>query len=193
MTTKESIEAFAQARGITMTAVFVPWSQSRSFDREIKHASRKNLNWRVTIHYLRRDVLTTDYSAGIAHAPYYAVMWPRPRHSSPHTLRHDGGMLEFEVEHGKAARGVWSPVSSRPSRVGPPILPSIADVLHSLVSDSDVLNYNSFESWASELGYDLDSRKAEGIYRACLSFSLALRNGLGEQLLADLREAVQDY
>ena len=68
-----------------------------------------------------------------------------------------------------------------------------ADVLHSLVSDSDVLNYNSFESWASELGYDLDSRKAEGIYRACLSFSLALRNGLGEQLLADLREAVQDY
>ena len=43
------------------------------------------------------------------------------------------------------------------------------------------------------LGYDPDSRKAEGIYRACLELALKLRNGLGEKLLAELREAVADY
>lgn len=44
-----------------------------------------------------------------------------------------------------------------------------------------------------ELGYDPDSRKAEAIYKACLEIALKLRNALGEDGLAKLREAAQDY
>lgn len=47
-----------------------------------------------------------------------------------------------------------------------PVSPHPADVLHSLILDSSAVG-QSFESWCSEFGYDSDSRKAEGIYRAC--------------------------
>ena len=73
------------------------------------------------------------------------------------------------------------------------ILPEIKDVLYSLISDGDVINYSSFEEWADNYGYDLDSRKAEGIYAACLKTGLALRNGLGDAVLSQLQEAFQDY
>ena len=54
------------ALGITVESVFVPFSQSRNKDSEYP-----NLNWRVTIKRNGRDVLTTDYSAGMAHCPGY--------------------------------------------------------------------------------------------------------------------------
>jgi hypothetical protein len=73
------------------------------------------------------------------------------------------------------------------------IMPDACDVLHSLLMDSEVLDSNSFESWASDFGYDPDSRKAESIYRACLEIGLKVRNGLGESIVAELRAAFQDY
>jgi hypothetical protein len=49
--------------------------------------------------------------------------------------------------------------------VGP--LPTLADVLESVRMDClTVMNGESFEDWAGELGYDPDSRKAERTFRA---------------------------
>jgi hypothetical protein len=71
--------------------------------------------------------------------------------------------------------------------------PDIRDVLYSLSMDADVLESASFEDWASNFGYDADSRKAEGIYQACLKIALQLRQLVGDAGLAQLREAFQDY
>jgi len=66
--------------------------------------------------------------------------------------------------------------------------PEVQDVLDCLLSDSDVLD-REFEDWASDLGYDSDSRKAERIYKACLKSSGKLKAFLGEELFEQMRYA----
>lgn len=63
-----------------------------------------------------------------------------------------------------------------------------ADALASLSMASASIDYPSFYDWASEFGYDVDSRKAELIYRNCLQTGLALRAALGEDGLRQLRD-----
>jgi hypothetical protein len=95
--------------------------------------------------------------------------------------------LKYEAENGKRAPrvGLFS---------GPALeKPSAADVLYSLALDASVLDSATFEEWASELGYDPDSRSAEKIYRACLEIALKLRAAIGDAGLEQLREAFQDY
>ena len=45
--------------------------------------------------------------------------------------------------------------------------PRIEDLLNCIISDNTD-NFSSFEEFASEFGYDEDSRKAEKIYNACV-------------------------
>lgn len=49
--------------------------------------------------------------------------------------------------------------------------PTVADLLNCLASD---WTDQPFEDWARDLGFDLDSRKAERIYRAVVRQSAAL-------------------
>lgn len=60
-------------------------------------------------------------------------------------------------------------------RITAPDAPTLADVLHCVVSECDVVNYATFEDWAECFGYDTDSRKAEAIYRGCLATYTQLR------------------
>lgn len=54
--------------------------------------------------------------------------------------------------------------------------PTAADVLDCLASDaSGVENAGTFEEWASEYGYDEDSRKAERTYKICQKQAAQLR------------------
>jgi hypothetical protein len=163
--------------GLTIESKFVPWSQSRNKDE--KHPS---LNWRVTVKRRGADVLTTDYMAGSGHCPA--------------SKRKDRYMKEqlimWECEHGK--RAFAGPSTDRIMQADKqPITPDPLDVIHSLVMDSDVINHSTFESWASEFGYDTDSRKAESIYRACLDIALKLRNAIGDDGMRQLQQAGQDY
>lgn len=67
--------------------------------------------------------------------------------------------------------------------------PDVYDVLSCLVSDAySVENSRSFEEWASELGYNPDSRKAEKIFKACERTRAMLKKFLGEQYEAFLWE-----
>lgn len=172
---QQEMTAAIAALGLTMTVQFVPWSQSRN-----KGEDRRSLNWKVTLLRNGREILTTDYMAGIAHCPSY-------KQSDRSVMRSE--LVEWECEHGKRAVegsiGIWGR--------GPALEPKIEDVVWSLVSEADVLEYPTFESWASEYGYDADSRKAEKIYRACLETALKLRAALGDDGLRQLREAAQDY
>lgn len=59
--------------------------------------------------------------------------------------------------------------------------PTLADVLDCLASDaSGVDNAQSFEEWASEYGYDTDSRKAEKTYNICRQQAQELKALLGQ-------------
>jgi hypothetical protein len=59
--------------------------------------------------------------------------------------------------------------------------------------DSDVLDFTCFEDWASEFGYDTDSRKAAKVYQACLQTALKFRQFFNEAELTELRELFSDY
>jgi hypothetical protein len=175
MTTKQDIESVAAQLGLTLTSEFVPFSKSRNAGEK-----SPTLNWKITLHKDGRPILTTDYGAGCGHCPSY-------QQGNSNACRAMAVDAECETGYAHRIDGM------NPTKTNKPILPDFADVLHSLASDSDVLDCSSFEEWAGNLGYDADSRKAEGIYRACLDVALKLRNALGEQGLATLREACQDY
>ena len=179
VTPREKLESAMAALGLTVSAEFVPFSQSRN-----KDSDHRSLNWRVTLQRIGRDILTTDYSAGIAHCPAYKLSVAVAGGQNS-IMR--AGLIEFETEKGKPAptRGLFSS--------GKPILPDSVDVVWSLSQESDVLNYGGFEDWAENFGYDPDSRSAESIYRACLDIALKLRNAIGEAGLESLREAGQDF
>jgi len=58
--------------------------------------------------------------------------------------------------------------------------PKAHDVLDSLLIDAEMGEYDSFEQWASDFGYDTDSRKAEQTYRQCRELAPQLHEFLGE-------------
>lgn len=70
--------------------------------------------------------------------------------------------------------------------------PTPAGIFYCLCRDYDVMDSGGFEDWASDFGYDTDSRKAENIYKACMEQSLKLRAVLGETRIYELRELTQD-
>ena len=55
--------------------------------------------------------------------------------------------------------------------------PTAADVLDCLASDASSVNSaRDFEDWASDLGYDVDSRKAHATFEACQKQAEQLSN-----------------
>ena len=60
--------------------------------------------------------------------------------------------------------------------------PSTVDVLDCLASDAaSIENASGFEDWASEFGYDTDSRRAQRTFEVCSEQSDALRKFLGHE------------
>lgn len=189
--TQETLPECIARLGLSVTSEFVPFSKSRNAKE-----SHRSLNWLVTLHFNNPDygsnwqgaVITTDYSAGIAHCPTYNAS-VRVAGGANSMLRSKA--IEHETETGRKARFATCGLAALQN--GALILPDSADVIYSLVRDSDVLEYSSFEHWASDFGYDPDSRNAESIYRACLAIALQLRNGLPDSVFNALRAAAQDY
>lgn len=172
------LEMAASALGISISAEFVPFSQSRN-----KGEPRRSLNWRATISHNGRAILTTDYSAGEGHCPAYNLSVKQA--GGRNSLMRDE-MLAYECEHGRVYRIAFS-------GFGPKIAPPLADILASLMMESDVLDFGGFEDWASNFAFDPDSRSAETIYRACLEIGLKLRMALGDTNLAKLRKIAANY
>lgn len=164
----ERMFAEMQCQGVTVSAEFVPWSRSRNA------AERSpSLNWRVTVKRNGRDILMTDYSAGMGHAPAYKAA------VGLKTSIYNMERITRECETGKANNVA--------------ILPDSCDVLYSLLLDASVLDYPTYEDWASDFGYDTDSRNGEAIYHACLETALELRAGLGDAGLTALQQSTDGY
>lgn len=168
-TTSEQFEAAARDLGLGMTTEFIPYSKSRNA------GSWRSLNWEATITHDDNPVLTTDYSAGEGHCPSYT--------QGRRSVDQDAA-IRRECETGRRHRLG----ANGPAMTDEAIVPDFADVLASLISETDVLDFGTFEDWASEFGYDTDSRKAEANYRECLKNALALRAAIGDSALEQLRE-----
>jgi hypothetical protein len=186
---KKEIQAFLAEHEITVESVFVPWSQSRNFDpAKVKRPQDKSLNWKVKLLYRGRTVVETDYMAGIGHSPAYR------------DARKIGGGVSLGCEaavNGEAEKGYRHKYNEAMDWAQPKhkelLLPDTCDVIYALVLDGDAIDHPSFEDWASDFGYDTDSRKAEATYRVCLEIGLKLRAAFGDELLRKLRDVFQDY
>ncbi|MBT9153356.1 MAG: hypothetical protein DDT39_00013 [Firmicutes bacterium] len=154
----------------TIRCEFVPFSQSRRAGEK-----QPSLNWLARVDFRDRNVLTTDYSQGSAHAPAYT------RFSEHSDGRRDAYATNLRI----AAECETGKDSLTREKITPP---AASDILHSLLLDASVIDYATFEQWASEYGYNTDSRAAERIYRDCLEIALKLRATLGEPLMRDLRD-----
>ncbi len=157
---------------LSYSAEFVPFSCSRN-----AHESRPSLNWKITL-TTPRGKLTTDYMQGVGHLPGDACGF-RTVHNSEYE--------RFACEYGK-----WGGYDRHPLGSARLPRPALTDILSSLLSDAEALDYASFDQWADDLGFDADSRKAEAIYRACLDIGLSLRRMIGDVAITELRESLRD-
>jgi len=179
-TARETLQAAIDSLGLTVRSEFVPWSRSR-------HASEDHpsMNWRITVVHNGRDVLTTDYGAGPGHCPSF-------KHGDRSEVQRR--LIAYECEQGK--RGFYAhnldTVVARDTQQSR-ILPDTCSVIASLVSDSDVLNYPTFEEWARDHDVNPDSRAGEKTYRASLEIGLAMRRAVGDDGLRMLIEACKEF
>lgn len=171
--TESTPQADACTRALlAVEAEFVPFSRSRNAGEKMP-----SLNYRVTLFRNGRAILgPIDYSMGSGHCPAYQTA------VGLKSSIYNSDRIANECQTGTTV--------NYPKRA---ILPNPIDVIHSLLLDGSAIDSGTFEEWASEYGYNPDSRKGEAIYRACLEIGLKLRAGLGDALLAELREAFQDY
>lgn len=109
---------------ITVESEFVPFSQSR-----FKHEKSPSLNWKVTVKLGNKALITTNYMAGCGHCPSY--------NQRDYKTVDGNNAVKLECEKGKN------------HKTGKEIKPDSCDVVWSLMLDSDVLNYESFEDWAA--------------------------------------------
>ena len=186
-----------EAMQIEYSAEFVPFSQSRNKDNK-----DKSLNWTVTLK--RHNVtLTTDYMQGIAHHPFYKQTWGK--------LSKEQQMKQMAIEHSAENGSLYrffgnlynnylpAYIKRKDRKEGESLRtqrlpkPDLKDVLHSLILDSNVLQHDSFESWAGEFGYDEDSREAKKIYQACLKIALKINQMFTTEEREQLQEFYQDY
>lgn len=63
--------------------------------------------------------------------------------------------------------------------------PDVDDVLNSLALDSHAAD-ETFEDWASEYGFDTDSRNAERLYKTCQRQTEKLKRFLGADMFDEL-------
>lgn len=161
------------AMGVTLSAVFVPWSQSRN-----KAEKDPSLNWRVTLKKGGRDVIETDYMQGCAHAPAYndPSVFPGPQRKRDQYTT--AKRIREECETGRHSTGRRLPLDP----------PDVVDVLHSLMLDASALDCRDFADWCADFGYSDDSITARGMYDACIATATKLRAAFGEKTLRELAE-----
>lgn len=173
--------------GLFIEATFVPLSESRNATDNPKIGDL-SLNWKIRIKQQREDdsyvILVTDYMQGIAHAPSY-------KQGQRVTLEYFNKLLH-EAETGRVAKGKVGGSVISGSKIKPP---KTEDVVFCVVTDSNVLTFENFEDWATDYGFDTDSRKAERIYNECLASALQFYNRLRAtpDQIDRLKDAANEY
>lgn len=174
----EELEKTVNELELTYVAEFIPTKQP------VDKVKSPQLHWSITLQRGHRT-MTVPYFEGCGHVIGYQQF-----HKTPYDKRRHDELLRLTCETGKLYKLLsYGPVALKEKQPAPKLL----DVLYCLVQDASVLDSGGFEEWASDCGYDTDSRSAEKTYRQCIDQSLQLRNLLGNDNLERLRELYQDY
>jgi len=184
---KQALREYIESLGLTYQATFIPVRQDAD---KVKHPK---LHWSITLTSVSAFA-QFPYSEGCGHVKGYEKMpikTPYDRRIKEQATRHtcETGRIERTVGH----HGLVKP--------GKQPAPDVLDVLYCLVSDASVRHAPTYEEWASEYGFDADSRKGEEIYRTCQKHTTDLLRvlGLGQvgraamDRLEKLEELFQDY
>jgi hypothetical protein len=179
----KTIQQFIDEHKITMKSERISSRTDLAADQWDKEA----FHFLITIQYNDRDY-EFPYSMGSGHKvlkPWSELAGWRKFYSN--TLGMSGTKKDYE----RLADQFYKPrrqyeVELRALMYHAPE-PKLADVLNCLALDySCYINSRSFEDWASELGYDPDSRKAEKIYGAVRDSALNIEQLLGRKLANEL-------
>lgn len=110
---------------------------------------------------------------------HYSVKLSRKDEAAPGKRREFVTVFSKGLGHVVKARRSWEKDK--------PIPPAVDEVLDCIASDSSSIeNARGFEDWASDFGYDPDSKKAEAIFRACFDASKQLKAFLGDERYNEL-------
>lgn len=182
---RQAVKDLLAASNLALRYEFVPWSKSRNAnEKDVGGRPVRSLNWKVTLYVGGKEVMRTDYGAGIASCPSYKQGFM--------TLAREAVIVK-ECETGLPCSYQDARNEAIVNRSGKPVLPDDLDVIACLVRDCDVFNYACFEDWAEALGFEPDSRKAEAIYRERLKNALALRCAVGSDALHKFEEACREW
>lgn len=206
--TPVTFESFAADMGLTMTARHVNNRPDVAGDDWQATA----IHFHITI---EKPDTTPGFKAQrppvVVWAGFYSVgaawpeMWARdgcklPPHSVAALMPSRGNRRETyhtaaraayaKLDHKTKARGTvhdsrhWDLIESSFKRAAPL---SIGSILESLQCDSRDWE-STFEDWASDCGYDTDSRKAESIFRACQDTAKTIRRAFGADVFNNFLE-----
>lgn len=187
---------------LSIRSEFIPFSLSRNNGKTKGRDAFPSLNWRVTLLKGDREILTTDYSAGIGQCPAQKLKAPTGFHGNDHVFQRMASAWEIENGHvaqwhyGDDFKAKRQPATQEQRDAGLremvriPILPKPEDVWASMIME---IVDEPFEDWASSLGFNSDSIKDKAIYDLCVEHTMKLRQWLGNAGIETLREAFQDY
>jgi len=99
------------------------------------------------------------------------------------------GSTHWQCTLRRKGKRLTIPFSMGPAYEGEPDAPTVLNCLASDTGGTD----QAFESWARDLGYAEDSRKAEKIYKICQSQAKKLKKFLGDALYNELLYEVKPY
>lgn len=176
---RQTIQDFIAAHGLTMTAE--PAASNPNMDDPMPGAS----HWLCILTSEHGSKLPVPFSQGSAHRRWKA----KPLYGFSRVTPKD--WQRFGYKKGGPANFTPKTVFDKEvyDALTEPTAPDLANVLDCLRSDaSSIDDARSFEDWASNFGYDTDSRKAEKTYRACQDSAQALRHLLGRKAYDELME-----
>lgn len=171
----DELQTFIDKLGIEYNADFIPARQTDRPDQ---------INWQVALR-VNKNWVRVHYSQGVGHLPGYKQTIGRQCIAD--SVRQKD-IISEGIQHGNALKFSRNGFPSRKKLEKP----SIKDILYSLVSDADALQY-IFEDWVGMFGYDTDSMKAKAVYDACIAEGISLRNMIGQGNINKLNELFQDY
>lgn len=186
--TKETTENALRELGLSLAVLIGPRG-------DVADKDWPNIKYRVELRFNDKPILETNYKLGIGHVDpkkaFIGSVMSRPRLTSD-----EESILLHWQSHPYAQfknKKLWADVAAKLATYQK-VAPSLPDVVHSLLLDGEpYFNGESFEDWASNCGYETDSRKAEEIYKACMEIGRQLKRGLPHDTITKALEILQDY
>lgn len=189
-----TIAEFIQRHNISMTSRDAPENPN------MMDKGKEMFNYYCTLRMEERE-LNVYYSMGFAHVEILYRMGKHPLTSEQLVKHGIKGFLAYDPKYKDVVVREWGGRGvllkqfnngSLPTYTWRAKQPEVEDVLDCLAGDAQSIdNARSFEDWASNYGYDSDSRSAERSYQATLEASKNLRVWLGAERYRELLKEVE--